>query len=45
VGSVGHALCSAGDNDVGIAGDDGLGADDEGLDRGGADLVHGGADD
>lgn len=42
VGRVRHALCAAGDNDIGIPGDDCLRADDERLDRGGADLVDGG---
>lgn len=45
VGSVGHALGTSSDDDVGIAGDDGLSTDDEGLDRRGAHLVDGGADD
>lgn len=44
VGSVRHALGAGGDDDVGIAGDDGLRANDQGLDRGGADLVDGGGD-
>lgn len=42
VGDVGHALGTGSDNDVGIASDDGLGTDNEGLDRGGAHLVDGG---
>lgn len=41
VGSVGHALSTRGDDDVGIASDDGLGTNDESLDRGCADLVDG----
>ena len=44
VRGVGHALGAGGDDDVGIARDDGLGADNQGLDRRGADLVDGGCD-
>ena len=40
-----HALGTGSDNDVSIAGDDGLGANDECLDRRGAHLVDGGRDD
>ena len=39
-----HALGTGSDNDVSIAGDDGLGANDECLDRRGAHLVDGGCD-
>jgi hypothetical protein len=42
VRSVRHALGTGGDDDVGIAGNDGLRADDQRLDRGGAHLVDGG---
>lgn len=42
VGRVGHALGAGGDDDLGIAGDDCLGADNERLDRRGAHLVDGG---
>lgn len=44
VGSVGHALGSACHDNVGIAGYDGLRADNEGLDGRGAHLVDGGCD-
>jgi hypothetical protein len=44
VGGVGHALGSRCDDDVGIAGYDGLGADNEGLNGRGAHLVDGGCD-
>ena len=42
VGSVGHALGTGGHDDVRIASHDGLGTDNQCLDRGGADLVDGG---
>lgn len=42
---VGHALGSSCDEDIGISGHDGLGTDDEGLDRRRAHLVDGSADD
>lgn len=44
VGGVGHALGARSHDNVGIAGYDGLRADDEGLDGGGAHLVDGGCD-
>jgi len=44
VRSVGHALRSSSDDNVRIAGYDGLRTDDERFDRGGADLVDGGCD-
>lgn len=45
VGGVGHALGATSNNDVGVAGDDGLGAEDDGLQARGAHLVDGCADD
>lgn len=42
MGDVRHALGTGSDNDVGIASDDGLGTNDQRLDRGGAHLVDGG---
>jgi hypothetical protein len=42
VGDIRHALGTGSDNDIGIASDDGLGTDNQGLDRGGAHLVDGG---
>jgi hypothetical protein len=42
VRSVRHALGTGSNNDIGIAGDDGLRTDDDRLDRGGAHLVDGG---
>jgi hypothetical protein len=44
VGGVGHALGASCDDDIGIAGYDGLGTDDEGLDGGGAHFVYCGRD-
>lgn len=44
MGDVGHALGAAGDNDIGIASHDGLGAKDDGLHAGSAHLVDGGGD-
>ena len=45
VGSVGHGLGTASDDNVGISGQDGLGTKDDGLGTGGAHLVDGGCDD
>ena len=42
VRGVGHALSAGGHDNVGIASYDGLSANNEGLDRGGAHLVDGG---
>lgn len=44
VGGVGHGLSTTGHDDVGVAGHDGLGTEDDGLQARGADLVDGGAD-
>lgn len=44
VGSVGHGFGTTSDDDIGVAGHDGLGTEDNGLQAGGADLVNGGAD-
>ena len=45
VGGVGHGLGAAGDDDGGGAEHDVLGAEDDGLERRSADLVHGGGND
>jgi hypothetical protein len=44
VGSVGHGLGTAGDNDIGVSSHDSLGTKYDGLQARGADLVDGGAD-
>lgn len=44
VGDVGHRLGATSDDDIGVAGDDGLGTEDDGLQGRGADLVDGGSD-
>jgi hypothetical protein len=44
VGGIRHALGTTSHDNVGISGDDGLSADDEGFDRGGADFVYRGGD-
>lgn len=45
MGGVGHGLGAAGNDDVGVAGDDRLGTENDGLQSGGADLVDGCAGD
>lgn len=44
MGGIGHGLSATGDDDIGVAGDDGLGTQDDGLESGGADLVDCSAD-